>query len=184
MEETIASRQQLIKTLDSVGFSLMKWASKYSRVIDDLPKDKLLSEKCLHLSENLGTKTLGIKWNISSDSFSFPQPSMEIKPTYTKREVLSAIARFFDPCGWLAPIIIIAKLTMQQIWLDNVRWDDELTPVTCLNWKKFIKNSPTIQNIQIPRWIQYTPKISSGNSWVLRLLREGICCDIISQTSP
>ena len=47
----------------------IKWPT---RVIQDQPKAILLPLDWLNLSENIGTKTLGIKWNISSDSFTFP----------------------------------------------------------------------------------------------------------------
>ncbi|XP_075150789.1 uncharacterized protein LOC142224896 [Haematobia irritans] len=115
-------------------------------------------EKCLTLSENIGTKTLGIKWDIKADSFSFPHPVIGTKSSYTKREVLSTIARFFDPCGWLAPIIVVAKLIMQQIWLDKVGWDDGLTPLTSTTWQNFLKTCPDIQSVKIPRWVQFTPE--------------------------
>lgn len=157
LEETITSRIQVEEALSSAGFELMKWTSNNPQVIKEIPQNKLLSVDCLHLSENLGTKTLGIKWNIKTDSFSFPQPTIDIKQSYTKREVLSAIARFFDPCGWLAPIIIQAKLIMQQVWVDKVGWDDGLVPLTCVAWQNFVKNCPDIQNVKIPRWIAYVP---------------------------
>ncbi|XP_075163362.1 uncharacterized protein LOC142235997 [Haematobia irritans] len=158
VNEAIISRKQLESALLSAGFDLMKWTSNDPQVIKDLPEEKLLSLDCLTLSENIGTKTLGIKWDIKADSFSFPQPEIIIKPSYTKREVLSTIARFFDPCGWLAPIIIVAKLIMQQIWLDKVGWDDGLTPLTCITWQNFLKTCPDIQSVKIPRWVQFTPE--------------------------
>ncbi|VVC34617.1 Retrotransposon, Pao [Cinara cedri] len=48
--------------------------------------------------------------------------TMKVISYLTKRKLLSKIARNFNPCGWLAPIVIIAKLIMQQLWL--------LTPFT------------------------------------------------------
>ncbi|XP_075150802.1 uncharacterized protein LOC142224909 [Haematobia irritans] len=91
VNEAIISRKQLESALLSAGFDLMKWTSNDPQVIKDLPEEKLLSLDCLTLSENIGTKTLGIKWDIKADSFSFPQPEIVIKPSYTKREVLSTI---------------------------------------------------------------------------------------------
>ncbi|XP_065354551.1 uncharacterized protein LOC135949022 [Calliphora vicina] len=157
LNDAIKSRKELTTVLKSAGFDLMKWTSNDPRVIQDLPNETLLPLDWLNLSENTGTKTLGIKWNISSDSFTFTAPDVELKENYTKREVLSTIAKFFDPCGWIAPIIVEAKLIMQQIWLDKVDWDDILKSLTCLKWQKFIKNCPTINTLKIPRWIQFSP---------------------------
>ena len=57
---------------------------------------------------------------------------------YIKRAVLSDIAKPFDPAVWLAPIIISAKIVMQQIWLDNTAWE-YLNPFTIIKWHKFLQ---------------------------------------------
>ncbi|XP_075157623.1 uncharacterized protein LOC142230888 [Haematobia irritans] len=101
--------------------------------------------------------TLGIRWNVAADNFTFKAPNVEETELCTKREVLSTIAKFFDPCGWLAPIIVVAKLIMQQVWLDRIGWDDTLKPVTNMNWKNFAKNNSVIDTISVPRWIHYSP---------------------------
>ncbi|XP_065362054.1 uncharacterized protein LOC135955625 [Calliphora vicina] len=158
IEEAIKTRKELASVLKSAGFDLMKWNSNEPKVIQDLPSETLLPLDWLNLSENDGPKTLGIKWNISSDSFTFIAPNVELKETYTKREVLSTIAKFFDPCGWIAPVIVAAKLIMQQIWLDKTDWDDNLKPLTCHRWQRFVKNCTAINTLKIPRWIRYSPK--------------------------
>ncbi|GFS71191.1 uncharacterized protein TNCV_5049751 [Trichonephila clavipes] len=49
------------------------------------------------------------------------------RPTsFTKRMVLSTIARIFDPLGLLGPIITWAKIFMQRLWLLELGWSDEL----------------------------------------------------------
>ncbi|XP_073845545.1 uncharacterized protein isoform X1 [Musca autumnalis] len=157
LEDTVKSRKELTAAMESAGFELMKWTANDPKLISDLPKEKLNPVNSLDISDDASTKTLGIKWNISGDFFSFTPPTMEIKTSYTKREVLSIIAKLFDPCGWLAPIVIVAKLVMQQIWLDKINWDDILKTITLMNWQNFVKNSGDIGNLKIPRWIHFTP---------------------------
>ncbi|XP_073820654.1 uncharacterized protein [Musca autumnalis] len=156
VEETIQARKELVAALDSAGFKLMKWASNHHTIIKDIPEENLLPLNWLDIAEDASTKTLGIRWNISGDFFSFMPPEMENRNVYTKREVLSTIAKLFDPCGWLAPIIIVAKLVMQQIWLDKIDWDDTLKPLTLINWKNFVRNSKDIELLKVPRWITFT----------------------------
>ena len=84
-------------------------------------------------------------------------PLIERKSGYTKRAVLSDIARLFDPAGWLAPIVISAKIIMQQIWQDNTAWDECIKPLTLIKWHNFLKYYDNINKIRIPRWIQFTP---------------------------
>ncbi|XP_059224869.1 uncharacterized protein LOC131997670 [Stomoxys calcitrans] len=157
VEEAIKSRKELISALDSAGFQLMKWTSNDHKIIQDLPAEQLLPVNWLELSEDSSTKTLGIRWNISGDFFTFTQPLLEIRQSYTKREVLSAIAKLFDPCGWLAPIVVVAKLVMQQVWLDKIDWDDALKPITLINWQNFVKHTKAIESVKVPRWIHFTP---------------------------
>lgn len=156
IQEAVRSRDELIEAMDSAGFKLMKWSSNEPQIIQDLPQEKLLPVKWLDISEDSSTKTLGIRWNISGDYFTFTQPSIENKVSYSKREVLSTIAKLFDPCGWLAPIIVVAKLIMQQVWLDKINWDDPLKSVALISWQTFVKNSLSIESVKIPRWVQFT----------------------------
>ncbi|XP_069107400.1 uncharacterized protein [Argopecten irradians] len=53
-------------------------------------------------------RSLGIFWNVTSDSFTC-KVSDEVKP-FTKRGVLSSIGGLYDPLGLLAPITIKANL--------------------------------------------------------------------------
>ncbi|XP_059217410.1 uncharacterized protein LOC131994651 [Stomoxys calcitrans] len=157
IEEATAARKELASALESAGFELRKWASNDTRLLKDLNEDMLLPIDWLNISEASSTKTLGIRWNISGDNFTFTAPTVEEKQMSTKREVLSTIAKFFDPCGWLAPVIVVAKLIMQQVWLDKVEWDDSLKPVTQMNWNNFVRGSHSIDTVSIPRWVRFTP---------------------------
>ncbi|XP_075167648.1 uncharacterized protein LOC142239758 [Haematobia irritans] len=157
IEDAIKSRKELVSALDGAGFQLMKWTANCKDVIQDLPSEQLLPVNWLDFSEDSATKTLGIRWNISGDFFNFSQPVLEVRQSYTKREVLSAIAKLFDPCGWLAPVIVVAMLVMQQIWLDKIEWNDPLKTVTLLNWQNFVKHCKAIGIVKIPRWINFNP---------------------------
>ncbi|XP_075150745.1 uncharacterized protein LOC142224851 [Haematobia irritans] len=156
-EDAIVSRNELITAVTSAGFELRKWTSNDPFLLKDLDPDILLPINWLDLSEDSSTKTLGIHWNVKGDNFTFKAPIVTENELCTKRDVLSRIAQFFDLCVWLAPVIVVAKLVMQQIWLDQIGWDDPLKPMTRMNWKSFVKNAPCIDTISIPRWIQFSP---------------------------
>jgi len=40
--------------------------------------------------------------------------------------VLSQIAKLFHPEGWLTPFVGSSKIFMQEIWLQDLGWDDNL----------------------------------------------------------
>ncbi|XP_076301442.1 uncharacterized protein LOC143219323 [Lasioglossum baleicum] len=112
------TRDQVTALLKAGGFTLRKWASNDSALIEDIdPTDHGLAvSKPLSPDDNL--KVLGIIWNPETDSFRFEVQITHDLPT-TKREVLSTIARFYDPLGWAAPVVIVAKIMMQRLWLKN-----------------------------------------------------------------
>lgn len=117
IEEAVVSKNQLSGALASAGFDLRKWSSNHPTIINDLPPDSLLYDDCLHLSENLLRRHLVLSGTL-----------VVIRFHSRKREVLSIIARFFDPCGWLAPIIVVVKLIMQQRYMDSVILLKRYTP--------------------------------------------------------
>ncbi|XP_076284376.1 uncharacterized protein LOC143210941 [Lasioglossum baleicum] len=110
------TRNDVTSLLQSGGFKLRKWASNSPELIADIdPSDHgLAASKPLLPDNNL--KVLGINWNPETDSFRF---DIGIKNAIlaTKREVLSTIARFYDPLGWAAPVVVVAKILMQRFWL-------------------------------------------------------------------
>lgn len=102
-------------------------------------------------------KALGIRWNAHSDQFYFTAKPIENHESLTKRSILSDIAKLFDPLGWLAPIIVVAKILMQNIWLEGTDWDESVSRTTLEKWLSFTKNYNEINNIRIPRWVEFSP---------------------------
>ena len=75
---------------------------------------------------------------------------------FTKRSVLSRIARIFDPMGWLVPVVIIAKIIMQSLWIFKVGWDEDLSDEISDRWKNWLQDLSSIAEIKIPRWSGYS----------------------------
>ncbi|XP_075163061.1 uncharacterized protein LOC142235687 [Haematobia irritans] len=153
----IQTRDEVIAALRSAGFSMRKWTSNSKRILEGLPTEDLLYSDFLDFDDHSSAKTLGIRWNARSDHFYFSTVAFPQNCLNTKREVLSQISRLFDPAGWLAPIVITAKIIMQKIWMDRTEWDAVITPETLALWKSFKDNCQHIDNIQIPRWIKFVP---------------------------
>ncbi|XP_075163039.1 uncharacterized protein LOC142235663 [Haematobia irritans] len=157
IEEGIRARDELIEILKSAGFHLRKGTSNVMDILAGIPKDHLLRDEFLEFDDKSCTKTLGIRWNASYDSFFFTSERIASKDSFTKREVLASIAKIFDPLGWICPVVIVAKVLMQSLWLDNIGWDDPLKPLSLLKWKTFIANQYGVDEIRIPRWVKYSP---------------------------
>ncbi|XP_075163179.1 uncharacterized protein LOC142235805 [Haematobia irritans] len=160
VDEGLKARDELIGILNSAGFELRKWTSNSKNILDGIPREHLLRDDFLEFHDKSSAKTLGIRWNASSDCFYFVMDKIEERNSYTKRQVLSIIAKIFDPLGWLSPIVVRAKILMQKLWLDDIGWDDPLKPLTLISWKNFVSDSKGIDDICIPRWVKYSPECS------------------------
>lgn len=160
VKEALEARKQLIGILDAGGFVLRKWAANKKENLKDLPKEHLLSSNFLCFDAESTAKTLGLQWNAAEDYFFFVTVKLPLKDSYTRREVLSIVARLYDPIGFLAPIVITAKIIMQDMWLDKAGWDDDIKPVALQKWKNFVSHYQEIDLIKIPRWVNYSPECS------------------------
>ncbi|XP_071868023.1 uncharacterized protein [Bombus fervidus] len=103
--------------------------------------DKLL------LGESQTVKTLGVVWNSSDDSILYSVKVNPLTRQITKRTISSEIAKIYDPLGLLAPVIIRAKLLLQQIWTLKIDWDESLHT----EWRKYYTQLPLLNNIRFPR---------------------------------
>ncbi|XP_075162853.1 uncharacterized protein LOC142235486 [Haematobia irritans] len=128
-----------------------------SQLLTHLPPEDIYDLDFLRLDETSSTKTLGIKWNALSDSFSYTLDHIAPTKGITKRTILPAVAQLFDPAGWITPIIIRAKMLLQQLWLEGLDWDTPVSQETHLTWESLMQDFSHIANIKIPRWIRYMP---------------------------
>ena len=71
------------------------------------------------LNEDVQLKVLGLWWDTVLDAFHV-KVSSDLIQIPTKRIVLSVIAKLYHPFGWLAPMIVAAKLLLHgPAWLAN-----------------------------------------------------------------
>jgi len=96
-------------------------------------------------------RTLGLEWEPTSDTFQF---RMQVTGhAKSKREILSAISKLFDPLGIVSPIIVRAKLIMQETWRTNIEWDDILPDRIQMAWNDYIRDLENFGAIHVPRHV-------------------------------
>lgn len=156
VESAMKLQLDLINLLSDKGFILRKWFSNSKVLMDSVPKENRHDPKVLFELINSSIKTLGIYWNQSTDWFEFKVASFEVKKL-TKREVLSDIAKLFDPIGWLSPTTIMAKIFLQSLWtIKELDWDDKLPENKQIEWETYRSQLSSLQEIKIPRWLGTT----------------------------
>ncbi|GFX90147.1 integrase catalytic domain-containing protein [Trichonephila clavipes] len=144
IEEVIELQHQLIEMFKTAGMHLHKWCGNLPEITSNLQEYAFL--------ESDETKALGIIWNPKLDCFLF-RIEQQRPTSFTKRVVLSTIARIFDPLGLLGPIITWAKIFMQRLWLLELGWSDELPFKEEKEWRRFIDSLEAVNNIAIDRCI-------------------------------
>ena len=151
LQETIHVRDELVKILASASMSVGKWAANHPSLLSGITAGEK-SAKELSFSEGETVSTLGLRWIPVDDDFCFnislPSPASSL----SKRSMLSEISRLFDPIGWLAPVIIQAKLLLQNLWLQGLGWDDPIPTEIRKAWLYFREQLTQAELIRIPRW--------------------------------
>lgn len=86
-------------------------------------------------------RTSGIQWYAESDQFWF-RINLKERP-HTRRGLLSFVSSIFDPLGFLALVILSAKMILRDLCRQKFRWDEDL-PDTVVSWKKWIRSLPQL----------------------------------------
>ncbi|XP_076396729.1 uncharacterized protein LOC143265930 [Megachile rotundata] len=122
--EVLQIRDEIIELLKGRGFNMRQWASNHHHALDNI------TEKIFDLDhaieENPILKTLGVVWNSQLDKFTYTVNAIDLAGKITKRSILPNIAKIFDPLGLLGPIILVAKLIMQDCWKLKIGWDESV----------------------------------------------------------
>ncbi|XP_062538172.1 uncharacterized protein LOC134206468 [Armigeres subalbatus] len=144
---------QIIVLLQSAGFSLRKWNSNSKELLSAVPEGLRDERTILDLdSSSAAVKTLGLTWEPGTDCFRFRSPSWDESAVITKRCVLDA-SRLFDPIGLVGPVIVQAKIFLQELWKQDCGWDDPLNPQLQDQWREYRRNLVGLVDIAVPRWV-------------------------------
>ncbi|UYV80597.1 hypothetical protein LAZ67_19000902 [Cordylochernes scorpioides] len=126
--QTIAETKELIDQLKDLmkkgGFHLRKWNSNCHEIVSHV--EEMNEEKKINLEKGAISKILGIVWDHVQDTFRVNITLPE--EVVTKRDLLSNIARIFDPIGFLSPTTVAMANLQRQTAVKEVE-DLEGLPV-------------------------------------------------------
>jgi hypothetical protein len=137
LHELRETRDQLIGLMKG-GFQLRKWAANSPALLEDIPASQhKLADHLLAKDETL--KILGLSWLPQEDVFFVIATS--VTASLTRRSILSFVAKLYDPLGWAAPVVITAKILLQELWLLKNDWDAPI-PELVQRWKDYVDDLP------------------------------------------
>lgn len=155
--------RDLVEMMKRGGFELKKWSSNSNEILETIPESDRELKLPVELNANDNIKALGIAWNPAADTFTFHltiEPDI-VKQRHTKRTILSTVARLFDPIGYVAPILVTAKIIMKRVWAEGTEWDEEVSTDIRNEWLNWLQNLQHLNEIKVHRWIQTSPKNKS-----------------------
>ncbi|XP_051784790.1 uncharacterized protein LOC127528351 [Erpetoichthys calabaricus] len=125
--KSVATEEQAIKLAKDLqalclkgGFYLIQWVSNSRTVLLSIPEeDRAIDQKDLDLNNDLlpVESALGFQWCTQTDSFKF-QLKHQDKPAI-RRGILSVVSSIYDPLGFLAPVILPAKLILRELYKEK-----------------------------------------------------------------
>lgn len=143
---------KLFKEIDSIvssgAMKLRKISSNSETFLRSVPEgDRERSN-----DEDMTIKALGIKWNPTTDKILIDVNAINVEKL-TKRNVLSEIAKIYDPEGLLGPVVFRFKLFMKTVWQLKTSWDEQLPAKETEEWEEITRNIIELRKIRIARHV-------------------------------
>lgn len=144
---------QANELLATGGFEMRKWYSNSTEVMDAIPHDR--HDKLMNIGDDDIIKTLGLRWNPDPDHFVFMIERAADSTKWTKRKLMSHIAKIFDPLGFLEPVVVKLKIFMQLLWSKGLNWDESLPQDLHTVWLRVLRSLPLLEDFRVPRYVFY-----------------------------
>ncbi|CAI6364994.1 unnamed protein product [Macrosiphum euphorbiae] len=132
-EQLLRRKNDIVNLLRCGACELSKWTSNSALILESLRPEDRIDSVSFDPRDEQSVKVLGLHWNTNNDNFAYHTSIQQTAST--KRQVLSVIARLFDPIGALGPLLLWAKCFMQSLWCSKLGWDDLITDELLSTWR-------------------------------------------------
>lgn len=140
-QEVAEIKTELTSLLKLGGFNITKWKTNGS------------FDGHVEFRETEEQSVLGLFWNLNTDKFFYKIHEQEAQGyVWTKRRILSKIGKMYVPNGYIGPIIMRGKIIIQDLWRDQLSWDETVTGRIKETWEDFNNDLTNIDMINIDRW--------------------------------
>ncbi|XP_036342478.1 uncharacterized protein LOC118751767 [Rhagoletis pomonella] len=145
-------QQQLIHILEQRGPNLRKWCANHSQLLQNVGKEEHEVDIDFDNDIDQTIKTLGLTWMPKMDRFCV-KLCLGSCSLANKRSVSADLARLFDPLGILAPIVVMVKMFIQDLWQLKLTWDEVLPADLNERWTTFRNDLQKLDNMQVSRHV-------------------------------
>jgi hypothetical protein len=148
--DVLKLQSELNSILGRAGMQLKKWSSNNLDILNAVPANyRVHCPQPFDTEDECGVKVLSLQWHPTVDIFS-DDLRLDAPITYTKRGLLSLIARIFDPLGLFAPTIFYGKCIMQRTWSAKITWDEPLPSDILREWASFVSDLSSLSDLKVP----------------------------------
>ena len=109
-------------------------------------------------------KILGVKWNFIQDDLIFDLTELTRVMSgaeATKRHIIGASTRFYNPLGFMSFVIIQFKMFFQELCVSKIGWDEPLTGQLLTKWNTLLSGFKGVVT-SIPRCYFWSADKSSS----------------------
>ncbi|XP_073959385.1 uncharacterized protein [Choristoneura fumiferana] len=130
-----------------MSMNIRDWVSNNQEFMHSIPKQ-------LQANQTNEVKVLGLLWNVNRDTLTLnitEDHLNPVSPVDTKRKLLRTLARIYDPCGFVCPLILPMKLLFQDICNQKFKWDTVLPAEILQTLKGILENWKASIKVEVPR---------------------------------
>ena len=145
-------KERAQEILHDATFELHKWNSNIPQLEEAACSEALQEQsygKQTLMVKPSERKLLGMKWDKRSDTLAVTFPN-EREPK-TKRDVLSKLARVYDPLELASPLTLVEKQIYRDACDSKMPWDADLNGKLLQRWEKWERSLPP--EVVVPRLI-------------------------------
>ncbi|XP_065182717.1 uncharacterized protein LOC135813554 [Sycon ciliatum] len=124
--EAIAIYDATKRLFSVASMNVREWSSNSAEFLSSIPEPDR-AKGTIH-------KCIGMLWDTEHDTLHIAPVSDVSRSATTKRSILRHTAQFFDPLGLQSPVLVGAKILLQDLWKLNVGWDDDLPQDIICRW--------------------------------------------------
>ena len=145
-QDAVSYYREARAIMSDARLNLRSWSSNSVALTTTATKDNT-AEKALSVN------VLGLRWTLEMhELYLTARPSILTNDhLVTKQEVLQDLSKIFDPLGFVAPVVIRAKMFMQTLWQLKVTWDEPLQDNLQAQWKNIAKDLKTTTQFSVSR---------------------------------
>ncbi|XP_045777259.1 uncharacterized protein LOC123875465 [Maniola jurtina] len=135
------------EAFQEISMNLRQWSSNSTDFMQQIP------DCC---PEEI-VKVLGLDWHIKDDTLHL-RTNKIINNANTKRGILKSVASYFDPCGFIVPTLLAAKILLQDLWKMKIKWDSPLPKDIVEKWKDIQEDLEGVKEISLARCYMKNPQ--------------------------